>query len=176
VVVLADHLQHGHRDPIEVDQLAAEFELVPVEAVLLVDVLEELPVGDAGDVDGVVEPLLHPSEVGDELLVVEVVDEVAVLRDVVRDRIHQREARVEELGRDVAEGVHDRRRIVHGTLVSGTISAALARLPGLTIYLSHDLQFLKPVDVGETVVAVCGVVEDLGDDRYRLKTTVENET
>jgi acyl dehydratase len=68
------------------------------------------------------------------------------------------------------------RRIVHGTLVSGTISAALARLPGLTIYLSQDLQFLGPVDVGETVTAVCEVVESLGDDRYRLTTVVEDDT
>ena len=64
------------------------------------------------------------------------------------------------------------RRIVHGTLVSGLISAALARLPGLTIYLSQDLSFLKPVDVGQRVTAVCEVVEDLGRDRYVLTTDV----
>jgi len=67
------------------------------------------------------------------------------------------------------------RRIAHGTLVSGTISAALARLPGLTIYLSQDLQFLGPVDIGETVTAICEIVEDLGDGRYRLTTVVEDE-
>ncbi|MFB6108799.1 MAG: MaoC family dehydratase [Haloplanus sp.] len=67
------------------------------------------------------------------------------------------------------------RRIVHGTLVSGLISAALARLPGLTIYLSQDLQFLGPVDIGETVTAICEVVEDLGDGRFRLTTVVEDE-
>ena len=64
-------------------------------------------------------------------------------------------------------------RIAHGTLVSGTISAALARLPGLTIYLSQDLRFLKPVDIGDRVTAVCEVVESLGDERYRLTTRVE---
>lgn len=64
------------------------------------------------------------------------------------------------------------RRIVHGTLVSGLISAALARLPGLTIYLSQDLSFLKPVDVGDRMTAVCEVVEDLGRDRYVLTTDV----
>ncbi|MFB6123888.1 MAG: MaoC family dehydratase [Haloferacaceae archaeon] len=68
------------------------------------------------------------------------------------------------------------RQIVHGTLVSGLISAALARLPGgMTVYLSQDLQFLQPVDVGETVTAICEVVEDLGDGRFRLTTVVENE-
>ncbi|MFC6719127.1 MaoC family dehydratase [Natrialbaceae archaeon GCM10025810] len=66
-------------------------------------------------------------------------------------------------------------RIVHGTLVAGTISAALARLPGLTIYLSQDLEFHAPVELDETVTAECEIVEDLGSDRYRLRTTVSNE-
>ncbi|MFB6149028.1 MAG: MaoC family dehydratase [Halobacteriales archaeon] len=67
-----------------------------------------------------------------------------------------------------------KQRIAHGTLVSGTISAALARLPGLTIYLSQDLEFLRPVDIGDEVTATCKIVEDLGDDKYRLTTVVEN--
>jgi len=49
-------------------------------------------------------------------------------------------------------------RIVHGTLVAGTISAALARFPGVTIYLSQDLEFLAPVEVGGTVTATCEIV------------------
>ncbi len=64
-------------------------------------------------------------------------------------------------------------RIVHGTLVGGTISAALARLPGLTIYLSQDLSYLGPVPIGERVTATCEVLESLGPDRYRLATSVE---
>ncbi|WP_254536117.1 CBS domain-containing protein [Halomarina litorea] len=64
------------------------------------------------------------------------------------------------------------KRIAHGTLVSGTISAALARLPGLTIYLSQDLRFLGPVEVGDTIAAVCEVVEDLGGGKFRLVTAV----
>ncbi|MFB6195321.1 MAG: MaoC family dehydratase [Haloplanus sp.] len=79
------------------------------------------------------------------------------------------------LDADFAERTRFGRQIVHGTLVSGLISAALARLPGLTIYLSQDLQFLGPVDIGETVTAICEVVEDLGDGRYRLTTVVEDE-
>jgi CBS domain-containing protein/acyl dehydratase len=71
-----------------------------------------------------------------------------------------------------AEGTRFGRRIVHGTLAGGVISAALARLPGLTIYLSQDLRYLGPVDLDERVTAVCEVVEDLGDARYRLATTV----
>lgn len=64
-------------------------------------------------------------------------------------------------------------RIVHGTLVSGMISAALARLPGLTIYLSQSVEFRAPVDVGTTLTALVEVVEDLGDSRFRLTTTIE---
>ena len=63
-------------------------------------------------------------------------------------------------------------RIVHGTLIGGLISAALARLPGLTIYLSQDLSFQSPVSVGEKLTAVCEVIEDLGRDRYVLMTDV----
>jgi acyl dehydratase len=63
-------------------------------------------------------------------------------------------------------------RIAHGTLVGGLISAALARLPGLTIYLSQDLEFHNPVRVGDRLTAVVEIVEDLGDDQYRLTTRV----
>ena len=66
-------------------------------------------------------------------------------------------------------------RIVHGTLVAGLISAALARLPGLTIYLSQDVRYLHPVRVDEVVTAECEVAEDLGGGKFRLMTTVRNE-
>ncbi|QLG48631.1 MaoC family dehydratase [Natrinema halophilum] len=66
-------------------------------------------------------------------------------------------------------------RIVHGTLASGLISAALARLPGLTIYLSQDLEFSGPVGIGDRVSARVEIVENLGNDQYRLETVVRNE-
>ncbi|WP_254769352.1 MaoC family dehydratase [Salinilacihabitans rarus] len=66
-------------------------------------------------------------------------------------------------------------RIVHGTLVSGLISAALARLPGLTIYLSQDLEFRAPVGIGDRVAARVEIVEDLGNDQYRLETRIRDE-
>lgn len=66
-------------------------------------------------------------------------------------------------------------RIVHGTLVAGLISAALARLPLMTVYLSQDLTFRQPVEIGDTVTADCEIIEDLGDGRYRLSTTVTND-
>jgi len=64
------------------------------------------------------------------------------------------------------------RRIVHGTLVGGLISAALARLPGLTIYLSQNLSFLQPAGIGDRVTAVCEVSENLSGDKYQLTTDV----
>ena len=63
-------------------------------------------------------------------------------------------------------------RIVHGMLVTGLISAALARLPGNVIYLSQDVQFLKPVRIGDRITAEVEVVEDFDDERYRLATRV----
>lgn len=63
-------------------------------------------------------------------------------------------------------------RIAHGTLVAGLISAALARFPGTTVYLSQDMAFLHPVEIGDVVRSECVVIEDLGNDRFRLSTKV----
>jgi acyl dehydratase/CBS domain-containing protein len=62
--------------------------------------------------------------------------------------------------------------IAHGTLVAGSISAALARLPGLTVYLSQEVSYLGPVAVGDSVTAECRVVERLKENQFRLTTTV----
>lgn len=66
-------------------------------------------------------------------------------------------------------------RIAHGTLVGGLISAALARIPGLVVYLSQDLEFHNPVDIGSTLTASCEIVEELGNNQYRLSTQVHDE-
>ena len=73
-----------------------------------------------------------------------------------------------------AEGTRFGGRIVHGTLVSGLVSAALAALPGTVIFLSQDLSFLGPARVGDRLTAECRIVERFGDDRYRLAATVRN--
>jgi CBS domain-containing protein/acyl dehydratase len=65
------------------------------------------------------------------------------------------------------------KRIAHGTLVGGIISSALARLPGLIIYLSQDMSYLGPVPLEEYVTAECEVIENIGDNRFRLSTTVK---
>ena len=66
-------------------------------------------------------------------------------------------------------------RIVHGTLAAGLVSAAPARFPGSVVYLSQDLEFRAPARVGARVTAEATIVGALGEDRYRLRTTVEGE-
>jgi len=112
----------------------------------------------------------HPDsiEVGDVVRFSKPLDETAVaaFADASGDtnRLH--------LDDEYARGTRFGRRIVHGTLVAGVVSAALARLPGLVIYLSQEVSYLGPVDIGDRVTAACEVVEVVGADRYRLTTTV----
>ncbi|MFP3504726.1 MaoC family dehydratase [Burkholderia sp. SIMBA_062] len=58
-------------------------------------------------------------------------------------------------------------RIAHGMLSASVISAAIAmRLPGPgSIYLSQDLQFRRPVKLGETVSATVTVKEIVANRR-----------
>jgi 3-hydroxybutyryl-CoA dehydratase len=79
------------------------------------------------------------------------------------------------LNEDFARKTRFGGRIAHGTLVSGLISSALACFPGVTIYLSQNLEFKRPVDIGEALTASCEIVEALEDDEYRLTTRIENE-
>jgi CBS domain-containing protein/acyl dehydratase len=67
-------------------------------------------------------------------------------------------------------------RIAHGVLGAGVVSAALARIPGLTVFLSLELSFLAPVGLDERVTAVCEVVEDLGGRKYRLTAELFDES
>ncbi len=78
------------------------------------------------------------------------------------------------LSEDFAEETRFSGRIAHGTLVGGLISAALARVPGMVIYLSQDLEFHNPVRIDDRVTAECEIVEDLGNNQYRLNTRVFN--
>ncbi|MCU4801526.1 MaoC family dehydratase [Halobacteria archaeon HArc-gm2] len=76
------------------------------------------------------------------------------------------------LDEEFASETRFKSRIAHGGLVGGLISSALARLPGLTIYLSQDLEFHNPVHIGDAVTAEVEIVEDLGNDQFRLTTRV----
>lgn len=69
-------------------------------------------------------------------------------------------------------------RIAHGMISASYISAVLGmRLPGPgTIYLSQTLKFLKPVRIGDTVVARAEVVELVPEKkRAILKTECFNQ-
>lgn len=66
-------------------------------------------------------------------------------------------------------------RIIHGALLSGLISASLARLPGQPIPISQDVEFLAPARPGTTLRSVCEIVEDVGGGTYRLRTRVFDE-
>ena len=45
-------------------------------------------------------------------------------------------------------------RIAHGALSQALLSAAMAKFPGLVIFLSQSIKFLKPVRIGDTITAV----------------------
>lgn len=79
------------------------------------------------------------------------------------------------LNEKFAAGTRFGDRIVHGTLIGGLIRAALARLPGLTIYLSESLEFKGPAFIGSMLTAHCEIVEDLDWGRYRLTSRVINQ-
>lgn len=69
-------------------------------------------------------------------------------------------------------------RIVHGMLSAGFISTVLGtQLPGPgTIYMGQELRFVKPVFIGDTVTAVCTVVERIEEkNRLKLETVVKNQ-
>lgn len=92
--------------------------------------------------------------------------------DVVRFATASGDTNPIHLDAESAEETRFDGRIVHGSLVAGLISAALARLPGDVIYLSQDTEFLGPIRIGNRATALIEVAEDLGGDRYRLTTQV----
>lgn len=70
------------------------------------------------------------------------------------------------------------RRIAHGILSAGLISAVLAmKLPGPgTIYLGQELKFVRPVYFGDTITATCTVSELLLEKNIaRLETVCTNQ-
>lgn len=77
-----------------------------------------------------------------------------------------------------AAGTRFGRRIVHGMLTAGLISATIANdLPGEgRIYMSQSLQFKAPVFIGDTITATVEVVRLRPDRRIAtLATTCVNQ-
>jgi 3-hydroxybutyryl-CoA dehydratase len=80
--------------------------------------------------------------------------------------------------RDFARETRFGEPIAQGMLSASVISACIgSRLPGPgTIYLSQELSFLRPVKIGDTVIARIEVIELNGEkNRVRLKTTLHNQ-
>ena len=69
-------------------------------------------------------------------------------------------------------------RIAHGALSIGLLSTVMGNiLPGHgTIYLSHEIKFLAPVRIGDTVTARVEIIELVPEkNRAKLKTTCTNQ-
>jgi 3-hydroxybutyryl-CoA dehydratase len=68
-------------------------------------------------------------------------------------------------------------RIAHGMLVAGLISSVIGtRLPGPgTIYVSQSLNFLAPVQIGDTITARVEVLEKLEKKKVRMRTVCINQ-
>jgi 3-hydroxybutyryl-CoA dehydratase len=78
-----------------------------------------------------------------------------------------------------AAGTVFKKRIAHGMLTAGLISAVLANdLPGPgTIYLSQSLAFKAPVYIGDTITATVELVKYREDKRIAtFRTTCTNQT
>ena len=50
-------------------------------------------------------------------------------------------------------------RIAHGALTQALLSAAMAKLPGLVVFLSQSIKFLKPLRIGDTITATAEVID-----------------
>jgi 3-hydroxybutyryl-CoA dehydratase len=77
-----------------------------------------------------------------------------------------------------AENTFFKGRIAHGLLSVGLLSSILGNiLPGHgTIYLSHEIKFLAPVRIGDTITAKVGVIELVPEkNRAKFRTTCMNQ-
>ncbi len=67
-------------------------------------------------------------------------------------------------------------RIAHGVIAIALLSAAMSKLPGVVILISHTSRFLKPVRIGDTINAVCEVTAVRKDKGIvTLKNTCINQ-
>ena len=67
-------------------------------------------------------------------------------------------------------------RIAHGVISLGLLSAAMAKLPGLVVFISQSTRFLKPVRIGDTITAIAEVIDINQDNRVvTLKSTCTNQ-
>lgn len=70
------------------------------------------------------------------------------------------------------------KRIAHGLIGVGLVSAVIGTdLPGInSIYLGHDIKFVAPVYIGDTLTAEVEIVNKREDKKIvKLSTTVRNQ-
>ncbi len=113
---------------------------------------------------------IHELKVGDSAQITRTITErdVELFANVIGDHnpIHTDQA--------YAEKTRFKGRIAHGALSIGLFSAVLGNiLPGHgTIYLSHEIRFLAPVRIGDTLTVNVEVMEILPEkNRVRFRTT-----
>ena len=67
-------------------------------------------------------------------------------------------------------------RIAHGVISQGLLSAAMARLPGMVIFVSQSVRFLRPVRIGDTITAIVEVIDTNRDKGIvTMKNTCVNQ-
>lgn len=73
-----------------------------------------------------------------------------------------------------AETSRFKKRIAHGMLTAGLISAVLGtKLPGEgTIYLEQNLKFKQPVYLGDTITAACEIIDIIEEHRKIILSTI----
>ena len=79
---------------------------------------------------------------------------------------------------EYAKGTMFKKRIAHGMLGAGFVSAVLGmQLPGPgSIYMKQDLKFLAPVYIGDTITATCTIKEKIeGKNRVIIDCVVTNQ-
>ena len=81
------------------------------------------------------------------------------------------------ISKDYAATTRFGERIVHGLLTAGLISAAIGmKLPGTgCLYVSQQIEFLKPVKIGDEITARVEIVEVVSEKRLRLRTQCVNQ-
>ena len=78
------------------------------------------------------------------------------------------------LNKEYAEASRFKKRIAHGMLTVGLISAVLGtKLPGEgTIYLEQNLKFKQPVYLGDTITATCEIIDIIKEKRKVILSTI----
>ena len=78
------------------------------------------------------------------------------------------------LNKEYAEASRFKKRIAHGMLTAGLISAVLGtKLPGEgTIYLEQNLKFKQPVYLGDTITATCEIIDIIKEKRKIILSTI----